>query len=64
MEELVTFLRVFQKAAALLNESEYTTSSIVLLLRAEIMSALKPCSSSDGTVLSELKRYLMGDLYH
>ena len=63
MEELVTFLRVFQKATALLSGSEYTTSSIALLLRAEIMSALKPCSS-DGTVLSELKRNLMGGLNH
>ena len=60
MEELVTFLHVFQKATALLSGSE---SSIVLLLRAEIISALKPYSS-DGTVLSELKRNLMGGLNH
>ena len=63
MEELITFLRVFQKTTALLSGSEYTTSSTALLLRAEIVSALKPCSS-DGTVLSELKRNMMNGLDH
>jgi hypothetical protein len=54
VEQLVEFLRVFKEATELLSGSNYTTSSIALLLRAEIVSALK-ASDTDGNVLKEFK---------
>jgi hypothetical protein len=54
VKELVEFLQVFKKATELLSGSNYTTSSIALLLRAEIVSALK-ASDTDGNVLKQFK---------
>ena len=60
-KELVEFLQVFKTATELLSGSHYTTSSIALLLRAEIVSALK-ASDSDGNVLKEFKRNMQAKL--
>jgi len=54
VKELVEFLQVFKKATELLSGSNYTTRSIALLLRAEIVSALK-ASDTDGNVLKQFK---------
>lgn len=63
IKQLVEFLRVFRKATELLSGSEYTTSSIALLLRTEIVSALKD-SDADGDVLKEFKRNMRARLDH
>ena len=61
VKELVEFLNVFKTATELLSGSHYTTSSIALLLRAEIVSALK-AADSDSTVLTEFKRNMRAKL--
>jgi hypothetical protein len=61
VKELVEFLHVFKTATELLSGSHYITSSIALLLRAEIVSALK-ASDSDGNVLQEFKRNMRAKL--
>lgn len=58
IEDLVNFLLVFKKATELLSGSAYTTSSIALLFRAELVSALQ-VSSTDGKVLKDFKKFVL-----
>ena len=53
-EDLVNFLKAFKKATELLSGSEYPTSSMALLLRAELASTLE-ASATDSAIIAELK---------
>ena len=54
IEDLVNFLKAFKKATELLSVSEYPTSCIALLLRAELASTLE-ASATDSATITELK---------
>ena len=58
IEDLVNFLLVFKKTTELLSGSAYTTSSIALLFRVELVSVLQ-VSSTDGKVLKEFKKFVL-----